>query len=267
MFERLTPLSAERHRELRVTPVRSYAFARGMDSCPVMAAEAARVARDHVLVFGAPGSLPLAVVALNPGDNAYVDEAGRWRARYVPAHLRRYPFAAVPVRLPDHGAEGWALGLVEDAPQLSCAQGHHLFTPEGQPTPTLDYIRRELEALRVEEQATLQAVAQLQACGLLLPQGLAVRAPDGSTQAVHGYRVVSMERMAALPAAALAALRDSGALALAYAHQVSLANLRDGVLSQARAAALHKPALPGGHAWAEVDELDASVDFGALGGA
>jgi hypothetical protein len=35
---------------------------------------------------------PIAILGLKTDQNSYLDSEGRWKARYLPAFVRRYPF-------------------------------------------------------------------------------------------------------------------------------------------------------------------------------
>ena len=93
LFKKPKPLDSQAHRQLRYAPNQPYHFAAQQMFAPIVAGEASMVAREYAIVFSdTPGSLPLALLGASKGHNAYVRPSGHWMARYVPAHLRRYPF-------------------------------------------------------------------------------------------------------------------------------------------------------------------------------
>lgn len=267
MFKSPIPLSKSQHRALRLTARRGYAFASEQTVVPIVMSEAAVAAREYAIVFpGEGGGVPLVLTGLPPGPCAYVTASGDWLARYVPAHLRRYPFVlgqpsaqaaqaraqAASARAPEAEPDRrYVLQFDEGAAHLSTQEGAPLFDAQGEPTEVLKKVQGALLSLQTEYDRTQALVAQLEEVDLLTPVTLRVQPREGDSVALSGFRVVDARAFAALEAPALARLRDSGALMLVYAHLLSLHNLRDGVLSwggkrrEAATAGLLSPGLVG----------------------
>lgn len=239
MFKTLQPLQRDAHRALRFAPNQNYRFAAQQMLTPITAGEAATIAREYVIAFPLQDSAPpSALLGVREGVNAFVRPSGHWVARYVPAHVRRYPFMLAESPAPQsNGADErqFTLMIVADAPHLSESKGEPLFTPDGEPAPVLLKVREVLTNLQRDHQRTLQLLTQIQAAELLIEQELTVRTRAGATFALKGLRVVDTARFAALSADTLHDLHRSGALTLIHAHLLSLSNLRDGPLSQAEA--------------------------------
>jgi len=135
MFKNPVVLDRKAHRGLHLSPNQPYHHAAHLMATPVVAGEAALVAREYVLVFGKqPGTLPLALLGLEKGKNAYVRPSGQWQARYIPAHIRRYPFVlADRTAAPNgEGERNFVLMFDRDAPHLKGDQGMPLFTEAGE---------------------------------------------------------------------------------------------------------------------------------------
>ncbi|MBP7606028.1 MAG: SapC family protein, partial [Giesbergeria sp.] len=181
--------------------------------------------------------LPLALLGASKGHNAYVRPSGHWMARYVPAHLRRYPFVMAEAAAAPQGEGASEISHIvvvdADAPHLSADEGDRLFNDAGEPSEALLKVQRVLMLMERDNLRTLAMVAQLEAANLLVPQQVTVAKKQGQHIGLQGLRVVDMERLSNLEPEALKALQQSGALALAYAHQLSLTNLQDGVLCEA----------------------------------
>ena len=56
---------------------------------------------------------PVALLGLNAGQNLFVDAAGKWQASYVPAIIRRYPFALTP-----RGTDGQYIVCLDEGSDL-----------------------------------------------------------------------------------------------------------------------------------------------------
>ena len=243
MFKTLKPLSSTEHRQLRFDTRLNYQFAAQEMLAPIVLSEAPQVAREYAIVFSdAPGQAPSALLGVHKGVNAHVRPDGRWLGRYVPAHLRRYPFqlAQLPhdVAAPTDSATGerqWLVAMDADAPHLSADTGERLFDDDGQPTPTLQQVNKVLSQLQADVRRTQALSQQIEDAGLL--QARTLQVPQAGSQTVHlkGVRVVNVPALAALPGAALEALNKSGALQLVYAQIASMTNLQDGLLTMSAA--------------------------------
>lgn len=240
LFKQPKPLDSQAHRSLRLQARQPYHFAAQQSLVPVMAGEAAQIAREYALVFSdVAGSLPLALLGARQGHNAYVRPSGHWAARYVPAHVRRYPFVLAE-HAPADGVVGTASRLVmvdADAPHLVSEGGLALFESDGSPSKVLQQVQQVLVMLERDSDHTLKLVRQIEDAGLLVERVLKVTPRTGQPVGLQGLRVVDEARLAALEPAALQALQQSGALRLVYAHLLSMANLLDGPLVEGVAVA------------------------------
>lgn len=235
MFRQLTPLQPREHQQLRFNPRQPFDFANGQMLIPLVAAETARIAREMPIVFPQSGGLPQALVGVNHGQNMHVKEGtGEWIGRYIPAHIRRYPFmlAAVPGDKGQGSEQQFIIQFDAEASHLERPDGLALFDDQGQATETLQKIQKVLTNLERENHRTLGLVAELEAAGLLAERHIHVGEEGKGGKRLSGIRLVDEKALAVLDADTLAKLRTSGALALVYAHLLSLNNLRDGLLAQ-----------------------------------
>ena len=110
-YERVVPLNEQVHAGLKVRPAASFAYAAAVNSVPLLASEFFECAREYPIVFarGQSGPLPAVLLGLRESENLFVDGAGKWNARYVPAFVRRYPF------VPANGPGGDLLVCIDEA--------------------------------------------------------------------------------------------------------------------------------------------------------
>lgn len=163
----------------------------------------------------------VALLSLFPDQNAYVDGSGRWRAPYVPAHLRGYPFAAVPT------PEGTFVAGVDEGSGLLDAtgvSGEPLFGPQGKPTAETGKILRFLDQVAKAQTTTADKCEELAAAGLLEPWRPVV--PERMDRRHKELHRVDAKRFAQLEADTLLSLHQSGALALAHALIFSQSRLK-----------------------------------------
>ena len=231
MFKKPEHLSRTTHAKLCYDPNQSYSFAANEMRVPALAAEIAMIARDYVVVFDAHEPVAYALLGIEQNKNAYVTERGQWYGRYRPAAIRSYPFTMVPLKGAEPsptGEQTYSIVIDAEAMHLSYLHGERLFDSEGQPTAILQKVQKVLTALQKDEFRTRHLVGQLEAHGLLQARNLMI---ERNNSAVTGLRVVDAEAVGKLEPAALAELRTSGALEIAYAQLLSLNNLRDSPLS------------------------------------
>lgn len=233
MFKEVVALSREKHRALRFNPRQTYQFAASEMAVPIFAGEANLVAREYPILFATnANSMPMALLSLEKDGNAYVTEQGKWDARYVPVHVRRYPFMLGDTAQDEtvEGSRAFTVMFDAAAPHLQEANGDSLFNDAGAPAPALEKVQRVLIDLQRNSLATLKLVQKIDAAGVLQARVLEATPKGGKPFAIKGMRVVDAKKLAALPAEVVHDLHVSGALALIHAHLISMTNLQDGQL-------------------------------------
>ena len=231
MFKSPEHLNRTKHATLCYDPNQSYAFAANEMRVPVLAGEMTMVARDYVVVFDATTPVPHALLGVERDKNAYVTERGQWFGRYRPALIRAYPFTMVAVEGDEatpSDQQRFSIVIDADAMHLRFKEGERLFDSNGQPTPIMQKVQGVLEAVQKDMFRTRKLVSQLEQHGLLVARHLTIKR---NNSAITGIRVIDAEALSKLAPEALAELRSSGALELAYAQILSLNNLRDSPIS------------------------------------
>ena len=210
-------LTSDRHAKLGLSNDKGFGFAAKAVSIPLNAIEIP-VAHAYPIVFAnvAP-YMPLAVTGLRQDENLFVDDAGAWRENtYVPAYVRRYPFALA--RHP--GGEQFTLCIDGESPRLLKDGGQPLF--EGK--EATDVTKSALQfciAFEQEMEATRKLMEVIHATNILVPNQATVNLPSGSTLALTDFLVVDEAKLAALPDAVFSKLRAANALPLIYGHLAS----------------------------------------------
>lgn len=241
MFEKAVVLNAKQHGDLRyAAQPGNYGFAADAQFVPVVGSEAVKLAESLPIVFPPEGggSMPMAMVGVRPGQNAFVDEQGQWQGGQVPVYLQRYPFTLVELPASTNRSEAnrsYALCVVADAPHFSQGDGLGvpLFDEEGQPGLMVKGLQTELAKVQAEAERTQFMVRQLEEAGLLLSVPLPVVTAPGEAVAVKGARILHIDKFRRLDAEQKKALEPSGALVLAQVHMHSLKNLAGGRLGAA----------------------------------
>jgi len=225
------PVAADRndHRFMRMRmPVSDWSVASKLNAIFVAAVEFGDVAREYPIVFvqagadddGKPAIAPIAVFGLTQNDNLFVDGTG-WRAMYMPAVLRAYPFCVGRL-----DAERFAICFDAAWSGLSGTEGERLFTTEGEQSPFLQSMKEHLELLEGQTQQTRVMGRRLRELDLLREMRFDATLPDGSKLSVDGFLTVDDKKLNDLDEATVVDLHRSGVLAMVHAHYVSLGNMR-----------------------------------------
>jgi hypothetical protein len=223
-YRRPVLLDRERHKLRRVRAASGFAFARNAHSVVLAGVEFNEACKEYAIVFtrnAAGGVVPVAMLGLRGGENLFVDEAGAWNARYIPAFVRRYPF--VLAELP---GQSLAVCVDEAYPGWNVAEGEPLFDAEGRETPFLKNALDFLTQYQREHQRTEALCRQLGEAGLFKEMNARAQLVDGRAFTVDGLMVVDEQKLLALPDAGALALFRAGALHLVSMHLASLSNLQ-----------------------------------------
>jgi SapC len=226
IFERLVNLHRERHRHLRLDAARvDHSFAQHTNSVPLAMEEVPDAALFYPCVFiEREGTHAMTVLlGLRAQQNLFVGADKQWLAdTYVPAHVRRYPFALAETPTPDN----FLICLDEACAGLGDTEGQPLFLDDAAEGPLLAEVRTFLLNLHqafVRSNAWCKEVAEL---GLLTPRALTWTDHRGESQELSGFLAIDEERLRALPTEVTQRWMSTGQMAVAWAHLLSLGHAR-----------------------------------------
>jgi hypothetical protein len=223
LYQTLVPLVAERHANLYLGNSRSFEFARTANAVPLTAEEFPMALRHYPIVFS-DGALPmpLALVGVQKGVNDFVEDDGSWKTgTYIPAYLRRYPFAFVK-----ESAEAERNILCADLSSVSFVaqpeNGRALFE-NGKTsqviTDALEFCNRYETAL-ARTRAAMSEFAEHE----LIGASTVTIAKGGKSLKIQGFQTLSEEKLRELPDDVLADFVRRGLSSILSAHFMSLSN-------------------------------------------
>lgn len=222
-YEKPVLLDREKHRARKVKPGNSFAFARKANSLYLAGVEFNEACKEYAIVFtrAANRTVPVVMLGLRSRENLFVDDAGRWTGRYVPAFVRRYPF--VLAELPQ---QSLAVCIDEAYAGINEAEGEALFDAEGKDTP---FLRNALDFLSEYQREYVRTEAfcrKLEQAGLLMEMNAKASLADGRNFTVGSVLVVDEKKLMALPDATVLQLFRAGELHLVSMHLMSLSNMQ-----------------------------------------
>ena len=225
MFKNLVPVNRERHAGTRIRPLQDFRFASEAHLASVTLHEFGRVSGTYPILFVEDKQndlfRPVALLGLEAGENLFLDAEGKWKAQYVPAIIRRYPFALAG---PDE-QDNYAVCIDEGADVVGeDAEGQPLFDDAGEPAEALENVRRYLSELQQMDAMTNACCEFLAEHNMFTPFNL--RLQDGEQiRNIAGCYVVNEERLNNLSDELFLDMRKRGYIGPIYGHLASVAQM------------------------------------------
>lgn len=225
MFKNLVPVTRAKHLNTRILASNSFDFARELHLAYITSQEFVRAATTYPIVFiedstVGSGFRPVVLMGLQPGRNLFVNADGTWHASYVPAIIRRYPFALTRAG----ESEDYAVCIDVGSSLVSDVAGSPLFDSAGQPTEVVENVKRYLSELQQLDRITSEFCSLLAGQNLFTPLSMRV-GEGGALRNITGCYIVNEQRLNGLPSARFDELRERGMLAQIYAHLISLGQM------------------------------------------
>ncbi|MDD9894470.1 MAG: SapC family protein [Gammaproteobacteria bacterium] len=223
LYEKPEILTKEDHGSLGITPLeRPFDFASKIQTVPLVATEIASAQKNYPVIFSNPENPQVfAVVSIIKDKNMFVDDNGLWAPlHYVPAYLRRHPFAFAKgdndqlALVIDRGSKG-----ITENPKFPFFKGDAISAETQQ---MVDFCSQ----VEGERQRTQDFTAKLKELDLLDIQEVTPGKPDDKEERVKlaSYYAVNTKKFNELPAEATQELQKNGYLAFIYAHLFSMEN-------------------------------------------
>jgi len=230
LYRQPATLDTVKHRTLRFRGNGGdHRLAADMNAMFCAAGEFPDASREYAIVFvpsqgptpDAPATaVPVVLLGLRSGESLFARADGGWDARYVPAFLRRYPFAYVRL---DNGQVGV---LFDEAFEgFNESEGERLFDDAGQPTPYFQGIMGFLGRYEEEVDRTRAFCDKLIELDLLKGGEISGAQVGDQPLKLDGFFMVDEQKLLALPDAAVLDLHRSGMLGLINLHLASMGNL------------------------------------------
>jgi hypothetical protein len=221
IYEKAVPVSKTVHRNLSVKSDPSFAFAKDINATPITAVEFPVASREFTIVFTGKGETlaPAVILGVRTGENLYVN--GTFKAKYVPAFLRRYPFVF------SSSDKGGNLTLCIDESFQGCNQenqGERLFDSEGKQSLYLKNVLGFLKEYQKQFARTKAFCRKLEDLGLLETMQAQLDPAGGKRARLTGFLAVSRKKLKALTAKEVENLFKTDELELIYLHLHSLRN-------------------------------------------
>jgi hypothetical protein len=187
---------------------------------PITAGECKRVCSFLPFVFSPIDiPMPIAITSFSPGKNTlFID--GQWKQHtYIPAAVRRYPFA-----LADTNKEGKRL-LYIDSTALDENHNNKLFDDKGENNKTLEEAIRHCKGFDVEIHQTVEMVELINSIGLFKETQLLITSKEGIEKKTSPFKIIDVEKLNKISDSDILRLQKSRALMMIHAHIISMSQI------------------------------------------
>lgn len=224
-YQKVVALNSEVHRNLKFAAEKvDFAFARDTTSVLLAGVEFAEAGREYPIVFvrGEDKKMrPLVVLGVRNEENLFVDEQGKWDARYIPAFVRRYPFVIAEAE------EGKLVVCIDEGCKaLNGDHGELMIGADGKLEPRMQEVMQFLQNFQEEFIRTELIIQQLDDQGLFVEQGARFDTGAGGVFQLNAFYLIDEAKFNQIDDDKLPTLFRSGALGLVYLHLASLGNMR-----------------------------------------
>lgn len=230
MYGELAPLDREAHKNLKLDTAKPVVSrVADQNSVFLAAVEFGDACKEFPIVFvraGEPGAdgkppvAPLAVLGLKAGSNLFVN-GDKWDANYVPAYVRRYPFAMARL---DGNANNLAVCFDSKWEGFGETTGEALFN-NGEPTEFLLNARTFLENFEQEAERTRLICNLLVEMDLLQDMRFEATLPNGEKLDVEGFLALDEKKYSELADDKVLQLHRNGLIGLIELHRLSMGNM------------------------------------------
>ena len=229
-YDKPVALNKEAHQDLKLGPNEvGFKFAKQTNSVLLSGMEFVHAAKEYPIIFVKAGKrhVPVALLGFRNDENLFVDENGKWDAKYIPAFVRRYPFvlAEAPEGSKKASEQKLVVCIDETFPGLNREKGKPLFQEDGEPTELLENAIKFLQEFQNHYQRTEIFVNRLNDLELLTEFTASTELADGEKIALSGLMVIDEKKLMALDKKKVVELFRSGEMGWIYAHLLSLSNL------------------------------------------
>ncbi len=222
MYKKLVVLDKKRHSDLKVKPMRDLNFARGNSFIPLLATEVALIGSTFPIVFTDNENPSLVALVSLGGESLAINHEGKWITNYIPAFIRRYPFAIAQT---EDNPQQKVILIDEESDLVSTIEGNELFLEDGTQSDTLKNAINFLTNYENQFTITKNVAKVIRDSGILEEREIAVGEGDEKQVLVNGFKIIDREKLNSLSDDILADWVRKGIITLIDAHIKSLENI------------------------------------------
>lgn len=222
MFKKIVPITLDNHKELKVKQIDNFNFVKDIHLASVMVHEFSRSAATYPIVFLEDKTndkfRPVVMLGLEAGENLFIQD-GKWQASYIPAIVRRYPFALSKAQ-----EDRYVICIDEESDFVSTEDGEPIFDENGEASKIIDRVKKYLTELQQMDLFTDKFCEDMKADNMFTPLNMKVRVGN-EIKNVSGAYVINEERFRDVSNDKFIELREKNYIPIIYSHLSSLAQI------------------------------------------
>jgi len=225
MFKTIVPITLERHKNKKIKPINNFGFSKNVHIATVMAHEFPKVSATYPIVFIEDKEnnefKPVAMLGLEPGENLFLSNDGqKWNASYIPAIIRRYPFALAK----SNEENRFTVCIDESSEFLNEEEGEPLFNEDNTASETMDKVKQYLSELHQMDIFTNEFSKFLKENNLFTPLNMRVNIKN-EMKNIAGAFVINEERLNNFSDDKFLEMKNKRYLSVIYSHLSSLSQI------------------------------------------
>ena len=222
MYSNLAVINKMKHKNLKVSKMENFSFARSIKFIPAVHTETTLIGEDYPLVITAGENPFLGVIVALDGDNLFLNEEGKWYGAYVPAYLRKYPFA---LGASNQNPEEKLLMIDIDSSLVSESIGEAIFNENGTQSNFFQEKISLISAYERDRKETEKIIKILADADILENGEITVGEGEERKILVTGFQAVSKAKFEALDSEITKDWDAMGVTTFVKAHLDSLNNI------------------------------------------
>jgi len=223
MFKKVVPIMENRHKDLKLKPIDNFDFAKNLNIASIMVHEFSKVSPIYPILFledkENDSFKPVCLLGLKEGENLFVKD-GKWQASYIPAIIRRYPFALSKTEEDDT----YLICIDEESEFLDKKDGEPFFNKDGSTGEVIEKIKAYLTELQQMEKFTNDFCKVIKEYKLFTPLNINIKSGN-EVKNINGAFMINEEKFNKLSNAKFLDLRKKQYIPAIYAHLNSLAQI------------------------------------------
>jgi len=223
MFKSITPITLEKHKDTKVKQIDNFNFAKEVNMASIMVHEFSRAASVYPIVFVEDKDKdmfkPVVLFGFDEGENLFVDEENKWKSSYIPAIIRRYPFALA--KTDDNGR--FTVCIDEESDFVNTDEGQALFEKD-EPAEVMERVKKYLAELQQMDAFTDEFCKFMGSKNMFTPLNMKIKV-DNEIKNISGAYIINEERLNALSDESYLEMRTKKFVPVIYSHLSSLSQI------------------------------------------
>lgn len=223
MFKSIAPITMEKHKDVKVKQIDNFDFAKNVNMASVMVHEFSRAASVYPIVFVEDKEKdmfkPVVLFGFEEGENLFIDSDNKWKSSYIPAIIRRYPFALA--KTDENGR--FTVCIDEDSEFVNKEEGQSLFE-EDKPAEVMERVKTYLAELQQMDAFTDEFCKFMVSKNMFTPLNMKIRV-DNEIKNISGAYIINEERLNALSDETYLEMRTKKYIPIIYSQLSSLSQI------------------------------------------